>query len=96
MSDLVQVEDFRPRTIASGEKIVVDLLYTADDAGFIVVNEGTHFDCVPGKIPVKEGLDLRKSVAITINRQPNASNKECAIMFTLGVSSFSILVGIKK
>jgi hypothetical protein len=95
MADLVQVTDFSPIKIASGESISVDLLYTADDAGFVVVNEAANFDAVPGKIPIKGGVDLKKTVSLRITRQPNASNKECAVMFTLGAASFTILVSIK-
>jgi len=95
MANSIQVVAFSPTNIASGDTISVDLLYSADDDGFVVVNEGANFDAIPGKIPIEAGDDLRKTVKLEITRQPNSSNQQCSIMFTLGASSFTILVGIQ-
>lgn len=95
MSDRVSVESFEPKTIESGDTVVFELGYSAKADGFIVVNEGPNFDAVPGKIPIKAGNDRLKTASLTIRRQPASKAKECLIMFTLGPSSFTVVVRVK-
>jgi hypothetical protein len=90
----VKVLSCTPTTVASGGTITVTLEYSADDAGFIVVNEGSSFDCVPGRIPIVAGDGMTTTEALRVTRQPNAPTHACELIFTLGPASYAIWITV--
>jgi hypothetical protein len=96
MTDRVVVDDFTPKKIASGGHSTFELTYSAGKDGFIVVNESPQFDAMPGQIPIQKGKDLSVTARLKITRQPASAAKECLVTFTLGPSSFTVLIGVSK
>ena len=95
MSNHITVDDFDPLEIDSGGTITIDFTYTADQDGFVVVNESMDFDAVPGRIDVLAGIDMPKRADIALTRQPASVAKSCRVTLTLGAASHSILVRVR-
>jgi hypothetical protein len=95
MIEQIRVDGFEPTEIASGGTIRVRLEYSANEDGFIVVNEPPNFDATPGRIEIRKGSDLRATAEIRVTRQPAFQGRECLILFTLGLASHTILVKVQ-